>query len=67
MYPMDFEEFLLANNISESIIDEIKESFISKKVVPESLNNLLLKIKGSRLIPTTLFLRRIYENKKRNI
>ena len=43
MYPMDFEEFLLANNISESIIDEIKESFISKKVVPESLNNLLLK------------------------
>lgn len=43
MYPMDFEEFLLANNIPQSTIDEVRQSFIDKIEVPEALNNLLLQ------------------------
>ena len=43
MYPMDFEEFLLANNISQRIIEEIKMYFLSKEPVPDSLHNILLK------------------------
>lgn len=43
MYPMDFEEFLLANNISQKIIDEVRDCFISKKEVSSSLNEYLLK------------------------
>lgn len=43
MYPLDFEEFLLANNISQKIIDEVKMCFINKEPVSESLNQILLK------------------------
>ena len=42
MYPMDFEEFLLANEVKQNIIDEVRLSFLEKKPVPESLNNYLL-------------------------
>ena len=43
MYPMDFEEFLLANNIKQSIINEVKQSFINKEPVSNSINELFLK------------------------
>ena len=42
MYPMDFEEFLLASNISQGIIDEVKNDFINRTEVPDSLNEILL-------------------------
>lgn len=42
MYPMDFEEFLLANNYSQNLIHEVKHYFINKELVPDSLNNILL-------------------------
>lgn len=43
MYPMDFEEFLLANNINQTIIEEVKQCFVDKVEVPESINNLFLQ------------------------
>ena len=42
MYPMDFEEFLLASGIASGLIDEIKGYFHEKKPVPESLHEYLL-------------------------
>jgi len=38
MYPLDFEEFLWANGISESIIDEIKKHFNEETPVPDGIH-----------------------------
>ena len=35
MYPMGFEEFCMANNVSQRILDSLKDCFINKKVVDE--------------------------------
>ncbi len=43
MYPMDFEEYLWAKGINENVIEEIKNCFLTKKVISESLNNSFLK------------------------
>ena len=39
MYPLDFEEFLWANNIEESVIDMLKKCMESETPVPEALHN----------------------------
>ena len=39
MYPLDFEEFLWANGISQSIIDIIKSALDTETPVPEPLHN----------------------------
>ena len=39
MYPLDFEEFLWANNIQSGIIDILKNCMIDEKPVPEALHN----------------------------
>src|SRR5574344_2020610 len=38
MYPLDFEEFLWANGISENIIDEIRKHFNEETPVPDGLH-----------------------------
>ena len=38
MYPLDFEEFLWANNIQDSLIDMLKKCLIEEKPVPEALH-----------------------------
>ncbi len=38
MYPLDFEEFLLANNISAKVIDTMKESFEKHEPVDEFIH-----------------------------
>lgn len=43
MYPMDFEEFLLANNIKQELINETKQAFINKEAVSDSINELFIK------------------------
>lgn len=43
MYPMDFEEFLLANNIRREIIETVQACFKNKTEVPESLNDIFLR------------------------
>lgn len=42
MYPLDFEEFLWANGISEKIINYLKECFLKEIAVPEALHNKLI-------------------------
>lgn len=37
MYPLDFEEFLWANNIDEKIIEHVKNSFFNKQVLEKYL------------------------------
>lgn len=39
MYPLDFEEFLWANGISDSVIDMLRKSLESETSVPEALHN----------------------------
>lgn len=38
MYPLDFEEFLWANGISDNIIDEIRKHFNEETPVPDGLH-----------------------------
>ena len=42
MYPMDFEEFLLANGTSDEVIKYLKDCYENKKQVKESIHNLML-------------------------
>ena len=39
MYPLDFEEFLWANNIQEEMIDFLKKCLADEKPVPEAMHN----------------------------
>lgn len=39
MYPLDFEEFLWANDITDPVIDLLRESLINRTPVPEALHN----------------------------
>lgn len=38
MYPMDFEEFLYANNVGSMVIEEMKDNFQNRKSLPENLH-----------------------------
>lgn len=42
MYPMDFEEYLLAKGISEDIIEYIKKCFYNKEHVSDALNDSMM-------------------------
>ena len=44
MYPLDFEEFLICNNVSESIISHLKESFYKKISVDDVIHAKLLEL-----------------------
>lgn len=39
MYPLDFEEFIWANGINETIIDSLQSCLINEKPVPSALHN----------------------------
>ncbi len=42
MYPMDFEEFLIANSVGELVINHLKNSFIEGISLDEALHNKIL-------------------------
>lgn len=42
MYPMDFEEFLIANNVGQLVIDHLKKCFNESISIEESLHNKIL-------------------------
>lgn len=44
MYPLDFEEFLWANKISDTVIDSIKSSFENEKAVPEGVHTAMMEL-----------------------
>lgn len=43
MYPLDFEEFLLAMGCAQETIDGVREKFLAKKPLNESLHNYMLQ------------------------
>lgn len=44
MFPMDFEEFLIANNVGEEAINYLKECFKNRTSVKEEMHNYILKL-----------------------
>jgi hypothetical protein len=44
MYPMDFEEFLLANNVGQEVIDAVYEAFGKREAMPASIHKRLLDL-----------------------
>lgn len=44
MYPMDFEEFLLANNVGEYVIKHLEQCFLNRIPLDESLHNKMLQL-----------------------
>lgn len=44
MYPLDFEEFLIANNVGKNAIDVIRENFEKKVPLAESIHNKIMDL-----------------------
>ncbi|MCE2615593.1 MAG: ATP-binding protein [Phocaeicola sp.] len=44
MYPLDFEEFLWANGISDAVIDSVNSCFENEKAVPEGIHKAMMEL-----------------------
>lgn len=44
MYPLDFEEFLLANDFGENAISEMRRCFLELKSLPEGIHNKVMDL-----------------------
>ncbi|HIZ84936.1 MAG TPA: ATP-binding protein [Candidatus Coprenecus stercoravium] len=44
MYPLDFEEFLWANGISDAVIDVVRSCFESEKAVPDGIHKVMMDL-----------------------
>ena len=44
MYPLDFEEFLWANGISDAVIDAVRSCFESAKAVPDGIHKVMMDL-----------------------
>jgi len=44
MFPMDFEEFMIASNVPDNILTHIKECYVLKKSVREVVHNKMMKL-----------------------
>ena len=44
MYPLDFEEFMWANNVQQPVIDEVKACFASRREVPKYIHEKLMSL-----------------------
>ena len=44
MYPLDFEEFLWANGINETVIDSVKSCFENEKAVPDGIHKAMMEL-----------------------
>lgn len=44
MYPLDFEEFLWANGISDAVIDSVKSCFETEKAVPDGIHKAMMNL-----------------------
>ena len=44
MYPLDFEEFLWANGVSEKVVDTVKSCFEQESVVPEAIHKVMMEL-----------------------
>lgn len=44
MYPLDFEEFLWANGISDMVVDTVKSCFENEKAVPDGIHKVMMEL-----------------------
>ena len=44
MYPLDFEEFLWANGINETVIDSVRTSFKNETAVPDGIHKAMMEL-----------------------
>lgn len=44
MFPLDFEEFCVANKVSEKVIESLKESFIERKPVDSLIHDKMMEL-----------------------
>ncbi len=44
MYPMNFEEYACANGVQESTISRLRQCYVKKEAVPESIHSTMLKL-----------------------
>jgi len=44
MYPLDFEEFLWANGISDMVIESVKSCFENEKLVPDGIHKAMMEL-----------------------
>lgn len=44
MFPLDFEEFLWANGISDAVIDSVKSCFENEQTVPEGIHKAMMEL-----------------------
>lgn len=44
MYPLDFEEFLIANGVGQLVLDTIRKKFAARESMPEAIHNKLLDL-----------------------
>lgn len=44
MYPLDFEEFLIANGVGQIILDTLYDNFAKKKPMPTAIHNKLMSL-----------------------
>ena len=50
MYPMDFEEFIIANGVGEVAIESMKEKFRNNQALPEAMHNKMMDLFKKYLI-----------------
>lgn len=50
MYPMDFEEFLIANGVGSTFIDEMRSRFMRQEALPDALHNRIFDLFRKYLI-----------------
>ncbi len=44
MFPLDFEEFLWANGISDAVIDTVRDCFKNERAVPDGIHNAMMEL-----------------------
>lgn len=44
MYPLDFEEFMIANNVGRDVIDEMRKAFDSRSSLPVGVHDRLMSL-----------------------
>ena len=50
MYPLDFEEFMIANNVGDMFINDMRKKFHNQESLPEALHNRILDLFRKYLI-----------------
>lgn len=44
MYPLDFEEFLIANGVGELVLDSVRKRFAERSAMPDAIHNKLMDL-----------------------